>query len=114
MVPKYLAASDVLVLPNSEKGLSEFTSPLKLFEYMAAKRPIVASDLPSLREILSESNAVMVRPDDPAALAEGIQKVLEDEELAKKLAGNAYIDVQQYSWDKRAMRILEFVGGHHV
>ena len=110
VVPKYLAASDVLVLPNIEKGLSHFTSPLKLFEYMASRRPIVASDLPAIREILNEENAILVEPGNPKALAEGIKKVLQDEELATKVADNAYKDVQQYSWDKRAERILAFIG----
>lgn len=109
VVPKYLAASDVLVLPNIEKGLSHFTSPLKLFEYMASKRPVVASDLSSIREVLNEENAILVEPGNPKALAEGIKKVLQDEELATKVAENAFKDVQQYSWDKRAEKILEFI-----
>ena len=88
-------------------------SPLKLFEYMASKRPIVASDLPSIREILNEESAILVEPGNPKALAEGIKKVLQDEELAKKLAENAHRDVQQYSWEKRAEKILEFMGGMH-
>ena len=112
MVPRYLAAADVLVLPNtSEEAISRlYTSPLKLFEYMAARRPIVASDLPSIREILNEDNAVMVRPDEPQALAEGIMKVLKDGELAGKLVENAFRDAQLYTWEKRAERILNFIG----
>lgn len=109
-VPKYLAASDVLVLPNINKGLSEFTSPLKLFEYMAANRPIVASELPALKEILrSEENAILVEPDNDKALARGIRRVLDNEELAKSIAWNAYQEVKEYTWDKRAERILEFI-----
>ena len=111
LIPKYLAAADVLVLPNtSEEAISRlYTSPLKLFEYMAARRPIVASDLPSVREILNEENAILVRSDDPKALAEGIQKVLTNEEMGKKLAENAFKEVQLYTWEKRAEKILEFI-----
>jgi len=109
VVPIYLAASDILVLPNIRKGLSEFTSPLKLFEYMASKRPIVASDLPSIREILNEENAVLVEPGNPKALAEGIKRVLNDKKFAYKLSENAYKDVQQYDWVKRAEKIIEFM-----
>jgi len=111
LIPKYLAAADVLVLPNtSEEAISRlYTSPLKLFEYMAARRPIVASDLPSVREILNEENAILVRSDNPKALADGIQKVLTNEELSKKLAENAFKEVQRYSWEKRAEKILEFI-----
>ena len=109
-VPKYLAGSHVLVLPNLNKGLSQYTSPLKLFEYMAAKRPIVASDLPALREVLrNEENAILVEPNNPIALAEGIERVIIDKELAKRIAKKAFQDVQKYTWDKRAERILEFV-----
>ena len=111
LIPKYLAAADVLVLPNtSGEAISRlYTSPLKLFEYMAARRPIVASDLPSVREILNEDNAVLVRSDDSKSLAEGIQKVLTNEELGKKLAGNAFKEAQLYTWEKRAEKILEFI-----
>ncbi len=110
-VPKYLAASDVVVLPNIRKGLSEYTSPLKLFEYMASKRPIVASDLPTIREVLNEGNAVLAESGNPKALAKGIEKLLKNEEFAKGIVEKAYKDVQGYSWEKRAERILEFIGG---
>ncbi len=70
---RHLARADVLVLPNSATALSaRYTSPLKLFEYLAAGRPIVASDLPALREVLRDgANAWLVPPDDAAALAGG-------------------------------------------
>lgn len=107
-VPGYLAGVDVLVLPNSGKSAISkyYTSPLKMFEYMAVGKPIVASDLPSIREVLSESNCILVKPDDPAALAEGIRRVLENGELAERISKQARADVQQYDWQKRAERIL--------
>ncbi len=110
-IPKYLAAADILVLPNtSEEAISRlYTSPLKLFEYMAARRPIVASDLPSIREILNEENALLVKPDDPAALANGMRKVIRDDEMSQKLAANAYRDVRLYTWERRADKILKFM-----
>ncbi len=111
-VPFYLGAADVLVLPNSSehKISREYTSPLKLFEYMAAKRPLVASDLPSLREILRHNdNACLVKPDDPQHLAQGVLDMLREEELAERLAVQAYNDVQAYTWEKRAVKILRFL-----
>ena len=48
-----------------------------------------------------------MEPDNPKALAEGIKNVLEDEELAKKLTEKAYEEVQKYTWDKRAEKILK-------
>ncbi|MBA7620879.1 D-inositol-3-phosphate glycosyltransferase [subsurface metagenome] len=114
MIPKYLTAADVLVLPNTaEEAISRlYTSPLKLFEYMAARRPIVASDLPSIREVLNEENAMVVKPDNPSALADGIIKVVKDRELGSKLVSNASKDVQLYTWEKRVGRILEFISPH--
>jgi len=111
-VPLYLKAADALVLPNSaEQRISrEYTSPLKLFEYMAAQRPIVASDLPSLREVLRHNeNACLVPPDEPKALAKGILYILRDSEPAQQLAQKAGADAASYTWDRRAERILHFL-----
>ena len=110
-IPFYLKAADVLVLPNSGKEpVSKFcTSPMKLFEYMAGGRPIVASDLPSIREILNEENAVLVTPDDPSALGKSIRLILGEEERAKKIAAQALKDVQKFDWRKRAKIILELI-----
>jgi glycosyltransferase involved in cell wall biosynthesis len=108
-VPSYLAAADVLVLPNSARSetSARFTSPMKLFEYMAAGRPTVASDLPSIREVLrDEENALLVKPDDPESLARGIVALAGDEPLARRLAEAARIDVLGHTWDARAEAIL--------
>ncbi len=109
-IPYWLKAADVLVLPNSgkEKISKYWTSPLKLFEYMSSKKPIVASDLPSIREILNENNAILVKPDDADALAKGIKKVLQDPDLDDRISKQAYSDVQNHTWQKRAERIIEF------
>jgi len=107
-IPLYQKASDVLVLPNKkEEKISEFyTSPLKLFEYMVSQRPIVASDLSSTKEVLNEKNAILVNPNDPNCLAEGIEKVLQNQDLANKISQQAFLDVREYTWDKRAKKIL--------
>ena len=74
---------------------------------MGARRPIVASDLPSIREVLRHhENAVLVSPDDPKALAEGILRAAQDSGLAQRLADTAYTEVRQYTWDARAEKIL--------
>lgn len=109
--PIYQKAADVLVIPNSGKNeISKFyTSPMKLFGYMAGGVPIVASDLPSIREVLSESNAVLVEADSPDSLAQGIKSVLKDERLGKQLAERALVDVRSYTWEERAKKILRFI-----
>jgi len=110
-IPFWLKAADVLVLPNSgqEKISSLYTSPLKMFEYMASQRPIVASDLPSLREILNEKNCLFCQPDDPESLASNLKKVLADKELAGQISKQAFEDVNNYTWEKRVGRILDFI-----
>jgi glycosyltransferase involved in cell wall biosynthesis len=106
-VPDLLRRADVLVLPNTPGRVSAaYTSPLKLFEYMAAGRPIVASDLPALREILRpEENAVLVEAGSAEALAEGLARVLGDQGLAARLAAQARADVREWTWDRRAERL---------
>jgi glycosyltransferase involved in cell wall biosynthesis len=107
-----LREADVLVLPNPASAVSNrFTSPLKLFEYMAARRPIVASDLPAIREVLTnERNALLVPPGNPPALTAAIKRLKEDRELGARLAAQAAEDVLAYTWDRRAERLEQFFG----
>lgn len=112
VVPEYLSVADVVVLPNSAKeNISKYyTSPLKLFEYMASQKPIVASDLPSIREILTHGvNAILVEPDNPDALAAGIKYAIENEQFSQRIASKASQDVKCYTWHRRAEGILEFL-----
>lgn len=111
-VPLYQAAADVLALPNSGKAeiSRSYTSPLKLFEYLAAGQPIVASDLPSLREVLQDGEtALLVPPDDPQALAQAIGRLLADPALTQRLVAHARAAVQAYTWTARASQVLSFV-----
>lgn len=87
-----------------------YMSPAKLFEHMASKRPIITSDLPSIREILSEKNAFFFPPEDVDILAKQINFVLSNREEAQKRADQAFLDVKQYAWSKRVENILTFMG----
>jgi glycosyltransferase involved in cell wall biosynthesis len=110
---RYLTACDVAIIPFSATSAiaRDHTSPLKLFEYMAAGCAIVASDLPSLREVLTDGrNAVLVKPDDPRALAAGISRVLRDHELAARIRRAARAEVEAHTWTRRAASILDFLG----
>jgi glycosyltransferase involved in cell wall biosynthesis len=106
-VPALLRQAALLVLPNQASAIStRFTSPLKLFEYMAAGRAIVASDLPSIREVLHDRvDAWLVPPGDPTALAGAIRSLLADPDLARRLAAAARDAAPQYGWNRRAERL---------
>lgn len=110
-VPVFMRSADVLVLPNSAgKDISRlYTSPMKLFEYMASDRPVVASDLPSIREILDDSTAYFFEPDNPADLARAIEYVLTHKEEAEKKSEKSFNKVKEYTWEKRAQKILGFI-----
>ena len=113
IVPRYLYAANVVVMPYTQgTPTHRFMSPMKMFEYMASSRPIVASDHPVLHEILSpDENAIFVPPGDVDAFVAGLTRVLADQALASRLASRARDDVRAYSWQRRAERILTFVNG---
>jgi glycosyltransferase involved in cell wall biosynthesis len=104
-----IAGASVAVLPLPDNLMARFfTSPLKLFDYMAAGAPIVASDLPTVREVLGDGdNALLVPPEDPAALAAAIRRLLVNPGLADRLRRTAFEQVRSYTWDGRAARIIE-------
>lgn len=111
IVAIYQKAFDVLLMPFPDiPHYRYFMSPMKMFEYMASKRPIVASDLPSVREVLNESNAMLVEAGSPKSLADGIQKVLDNPDFAQKIATKAYEDAKMYTWDMRVENIIQFLG----
>ncbi len=114
-VPKYLKASDVLVIPYSSdvtiKGgtrAAEFTSPMKLFEYMAAGRPIVSSALPTITEVLEdERTASLFEAGDLDSFCRKLDLVLTDPDYSKKLSENALSEVLSYTWEARVKKIFE-------
>lgn len=110
-MPLWQKAADVVVVPNTAKEvISKYdTSPMKIFEYMASRTPIVATDLPSIREILNNINAMIVPPDDPERMAQGVETLLKDPYMAKELASQAYANVQDHTWQARAQRIKSFI-----
>lgn len=100
-------AADVLVLPNTGKDevSVRFTSPLKLFSYMASGVPIVASDLPSIREVLDENSAELVMPDSQVALRDGIEQALR----SPGKAAQAKILARGFSWQSRADAVIDSI-----
>jgi glycosyltransferase involved in cell wall biosynthesis len=106
-VQSLLSRASVVVLPNPASAISNrFTSPLKLFEYMASGRPIVASDLPAIREVVTpDVHAVLVQPGSAADLSAGIRRVLSDPAFAAGIAQAAAAAVRDFTWDRRAERL---------
>ncbi len=114
-VYKYRNSCDILLAPyqnqvflkDKKQDTSKFMSPLKIFEYMASKKAIIISDLPVLREVLNESNAIFVSPDNESEWINAINE-LKKNEKRMKLANQAYIDFEKkYTWLKRAKFIID-------
>lgn len=112
-VPGLLATAGVALLPLAEGLVARcFTSPLKLFDYLAAGLPIVASDFPSVREVLRDGhNALLVPPNDPTAMGAAVNRLLDQPELAARLGSQARRDAANHTWDRRAERILSAFAG---
>jgi glycosyltransferase involved in cell wall biosynthesis len=116
-VPRYMEAMDVFLLPNQrtvavygsgDADIGRYTSPLKMFEYMSHGKPIIASDLPVLREVLTDGkNAVLCDPEDPTAWGKALQELKDDISLRRRLGKQARREFgQRYTWRARAERIL--------
>lgn len=107
-IPRFLAAADVLLFPNTagtQESISH-TSPLKLFEYMAAGRPIVASDLPSVRDILSEETAFFVVPGSAVSLVRGVREALAG---GTARAESALQESYRHTWEQHARTVADFI-----
>ncbi len=110
-VPSYLAACDIVAMPFPWTAHYAFyMSPLKMFEYMAAGKPILATKLPSVMEVLVDGkNAVLVEPDNPQELAQGIRRIIEDKSLSLHISMQARRDVLNHTWERRAQNIAHFM-----
>lgn len=113
LIPLHQSAADILLMPysrsisaSSGQDIAEVINPMKMFEYMASSRAIVSADIPSIREVLNENNAVFCTPDDLEDWKAKIESLLGDERHRKSLASQARRDVEQLTWEKRAARIL--------
>ena len=112
-LPARLSRAAVAAVPLPDNLYNRvFTSPLKIFEAMAVGIPIVASDLPAIREVIRDGeNGILVPPGDPEALAAGLDRVLGDPALGESIARQARKDVEAYAWDRHAEEIRAIVEG---
>ncbi len=114
-IPLYQAASDILLMPysrsisaSSGQDIAEVINPMKMFEYMASGRAIVSADLPSIREILNEGNAVLCEPGDVGKWKVEIEKLLANESDRFALGAQARKDVERFTWVEREKHVMNF------
>jgi glycosyltransferase involved in cell wall biosynthesis len=115
-LPLYQAACDILVMPYDKKisgssggDISQVINPMKMFDYMASGRAIVASDIPVFHEILSEQTAVFCPPEDSQGWSAAIRRLADDQDERERLANNAKARSAQYSWTTRAAKTLALI-----
>jgi glycosyltransferase involved in cell wall biosynthesis len=106
-VPGYMASADIAIVPYPKMDQKNWLSPLKLFEYMASARPIVASAVGQVVDIIQhEKNGLLVPPDDASQMADAIMRLITDKDLRVRLGQQAREDAVQYhSWEKYLWRL---------
>jgi glycosyltransferase involved in cell wall biosynthesis len=109
-VPPYINTSNICVIPFPRKNTHlKDSSPLKLYEYLACGKPVVSTEVGGVAEVLSASGAgLLVRPDDPEALASGMIELLKDEKRQKLMGkkGRKYV-VSNFTWKKNAQQVVK-------
>lgn len=109
-VPALIAQASVCVAPlgYNDRNVTQGCCPLKVLEYMAGGAPMVAANLPVVRELArSDQEALLFSPDDPLDLARSILALLADPELAARLAHNAVVRAhQKFTWKAAQKRLL--------
>jgi glycosyltransferase involved in cell wall biosynthesis len=110
-LPLHLHLSSYLVMLtySSERHSRQYTSPMKLFDYLGVGRPIVAFDLKVLHEVFDNENAVFVKEADVDELVEAIYGLDADAALAKRLGDNARRTALDYTWEERTLGILQWL-----
>lgn len=118
-VPAYIKKMTVVLAPyqkkvgisNPKKDTSKWMSPLKVFEYMAAEKPIVCSEIPVLKEVLKDNyNCLLIDPESIDDWVVAITKLIEDKELRNRIAQQAKNDLESiYSWQVRAINIKKII-----
>lgn len=114
----YQAACDILLMPyeraiaGSSGGNSvDICSPMKMFEYMAAGRAIISSDLPVIHEVLDERSALFCPPEDAASWIAAVGQLIHDPALRLALAQDARMKINKYSILARQEKILKSMAG---
>lgn len=102
----YFSLADILVIPHAKCMQTELDQPTKLFEYLASEKPVVSFNLKAIAEVVG-NNAVLVEPDNPKALADGILTLVDNENLCRELGEKGKVIAKEYSWEISAKRQLD-------
>lgn len=109
-IPEFLSASDVLLAPSvNNPDVPFFNSPVKLFEYMAMEKPIIATDVGQQKDVFqNEVNSLVVKENNPKHLADGMIRLYENKDLRDKIALGARKDaIEKYDWKVNAEIIID-------
>lgn len=110
MISTWLAAADVLLVLGTKTNEQSyrFTAPMKIYEYMAADRPIVASATPALRSFVGQNEVFWYEPDNAASLNQAIRLVLSGEGK-ENILKRAHAAAAEHTWAKRVSRTIDFM-----
>ena len=107
IIPTYLKAADFLIIPHPDNEYSQ--SPMKLFEYLAAGRPIISVALDNIKEVLPTEGNLLFEPSNSDSLVTVIKKYIEKKELYDREAQNNILVAREYTWEKRGEKIARFI-----
>ncbi len=108
-IPLYLNKADIAVVVPQDKAINRYVIPRKLYEYMSCGIPVVASNLPAIREVLDESNAILVRPDDIKEIAKAIQLYFKDKEIFRLHSQRLLVKSYQLNLENECKRLYSIV-----
>jgi glycosyltransferase involved in cell wall biosynthesis len=106
----YQFAADALVSYYSRHDhLVTYNLPNKICEYMLTRNPIITADYPAIKDVLNQDNAILVEPENVAALCEAIRYTLENAAETERRAQRSFEDVKEMTFLKRTKSLLEFI-----
>lgn len=113
---KIMSNFDILIAPYQSHttvpggmNTSKWMSPIKLFEYMSVNKPIITSEINSLKEFMTDQrNCLLVKEDNLNEWKDAINLLIRDKKLSNKIASNAFNDLKnKYTWDIRVKKIID-------
>ena len=109
-IEKILKQTTLAVIPNTKSDYTNFSSPIKLYEYLSASSVVIASDMPTIREIVTDGvNGYLFQTGNLDDFVKTVKKALDAKsETLEKISYRAWQTSQQFTWDKRAEKIVEF------